>query len=120
MSNLYQSVVSCLQRGSKPGEPAMPDNEMKTENGDPSEVKENEAPEYSSDKKTDEVLEPQPQSGYLWRMGSGVFNVTTGAVGLGVGGVKWVAGKSYDVGSAVYSKAPAIPKISLKRKDKKE
>jgi hypothetical protein len=53
-------------------------------------------------------------------MGSGVYSVTTGAVGLGVGGVKWVAGKSYDVGSAVYNKTPAIPKISLKRKDKKE
>ena len=54
-------------------------------------------------------------------LGSGLYNVTTGAVGYGVGGVKWVAGKSYDVGTAVAShvKVPAVPLLS-KKKDKKE
>jgi hypothetical protein len=51
---MHVNSAFCFQ-GSKP-EAASPDNEMKTENGDPSEVKENEAPEYSSDKKTDEVI----------------------------------------------------------------
>ena len=58
----------------------------------------------------------------LWRMTSGVYNTATGAVGAGVGGVKWVAGKTYNVstavGSAVASKVP-VPNFS-KKKDKNE
>lgn len=53
-------------------------------------------------------------------MSSGVYNTTASAVGMGVGGVKWVAGKSYDVGTTVVSNVK-VPKLSsLKRKDKKE
>lgn len=45
--------------------------------------------------------DPPAQGGLLWRMGSGMMNVTKGAVGgtigLGVGAVKLVANTSYGV-----------------------
>ena len=69
--------------------------------------------------------EQKPPAGYIWRvstgLGSGLYSVTAGAVGYGVGSVKWVAGKSYDAGTAVVShvKVPTIPKFA-KKKDKKE
>ena len=57
-------------------------------------------------------------------MSSGVYHGATGAVGMGVGGVKWVAGKSYDAGSAVVGTTKAVvskvPIPTLKKKDKKE
>ena len=79
--------------------------------------------------------EPAAQAGLLWRMSAGLYNTTsnavTGAVGYGVGGVKWVAGKTVDVGSAVAQKTidagstvtsklplPSMPFVS--KKDKKE
>ncbi|GFO01249.1 upf0444 transmembrane protein c12orf23-like protein [Plakobranchus ocellatus] len=89
-----------------------------------------------SDKKTDVSKdEPAPQGGLLWRMSAGLYNTTTsavsGAVGYGVGGVKWVAEKTVDVGSAVAHKTldassavtsklplPSMPFVS--KKDKKE
>ncbi|KAK0053456.1 hypothetical protein Bpfe_017154, partial [Biomphalaria pfeifferi] len=79
----------------------------------------------------------QPSGGFLWRMSSGIYSTATGAVsgavGYGVGGVKWVAGKTIDVGSvvahktidagsAVASKLP-LPTVSVPfvaKKDKKE
>lgn len=57
-------------------------------------------------------------------MSSGLYNVTTGAVGYGVGGIKWVAGKGYDVsssvGSAVTSRVKIPTSATFRRKDKKE
>ena len=69
-----------------------------------------------------------PSSGYLWRFSTGLISTTTGAitgaVGLGVGSVKWVAGKSYDAGSGVISTTKAVvskvPVPTLKKKPKKE
>ena len=72
------------------------------------------------------LSEQKPPVGIVWRMSSGLYNVTTGAVGYGVGGVKWVAGKSYDVttavGSAVTTGVKKVPSTiaTLKKKDKKE
>lgn len=75
---------------------------------------------------------PAPSGGYLWRFSTGVLSTTTGAitgaVGLGVGGVKWVAGKGYNastaVGSAVIDTTKTVvskvPVPSLSRKAKKE
>ncbi|XP_077967845.1 uncharacterized protein LOC120325537 [Styela clava] len=100
---------------------------------------------YEDSKKTDAPeAGSQPQGGILWRLGSGLYNTTTGAVGaglnLGCGAVKYVAQTSYgvvsktaEVGvnatkavasggyngvSAVTSKLP-VPSFS-KQKDKKE
>nr|CAB3267092.1 transmembrane protein 263 [Phallusia mammillata] len=46
-------------------------------------------------------VEQAPSGGILWRMGSGMVNMTkgavTGTVGLGVGAVKLVANTSYGV-----------------------
>jgi len=72
------------------------------------------------------LSENKPQAGILWRVttgvGSGLYNATTGAVGYGVGGVKWVATKSYDAGSTVVAtvKNPPLPEMLKKKKDKKE
>lgn len=42
-------------------------------------------------------LADQPQSGLLWRLSSGavggVYNVASGAAGMGYSGTKWVLGK---------------------------
>ena len=76
--------------------------------------------------------EPPKPTSLMWRIGSGIYGTTTGAlggaVGLGTGSVKWVAGKGYNAGSAVVSKtvdttktiASYVPKPTLRRKDKKE
>ncbi|KAL4225422.1 hypothetical protein ACF0H5_016112 [Mactra antiquata] len=126
MTSIIQTVKSCMMK-----KPASEQVEVVTRDtqstvlDDPDDVKENEAQDFTSNKKTDEQSEQKPQSGFVWRMstglGSGLYNVTTGAVGYSVGGVKWVAGKSYDAGAAVAShiKVPPIPKLT-KRKDKKE
>jgi hypothetical protein len=64
--------------------------------------------------------EQVPQGNIVWRMTSGVYSTASSAVGMGVGGVKWVAGKSYDVGTTVVSNVK-VPKLSsFRRKDKKE
>lgn len=62
----------------------------------------------------------QPTSGMMWRATSGVFNTATSALSIGVGGVRWVAGKTYDVGAVVASKLP-VPSLPIgKKKDKNE
>jgi hypothetical protein len=85
---------------------------------------------FQANKKTDEVTvpPPAPSGGYLWRFSTGLVSTTTGAltgaVGLGVGGVKWVAGKGYDAGAAVVGTTKAVvskvPVPTLKKKPKKE
>ena len=42
-----------------------------------------------------------PSGGILWKMGSGMFNITKGTVGLGVGAVKFVANTSLTAVSKV-------------------
>ena len=76
--------------------------------------------------------EPEKPRSLVWRLGSGLYNTTTGVVtgtvGAGVTGVKWVAGKGYNATTAtagvvvtgtkaVVSKVP-VP--TWKKKDKKE
>ncbi|XP_046327073.1 transmembrane protein 263-like [Haliotis cracherodii] len=112
MSNIYATMKSCLYKG-----PGSEQVEVITNADD---IKESDAPEYSSNKKTDEVSEPGKQPSLLWRMSSGVYSTASGAVGYGYGGVKWVAGKTYDVGSTVVSKVPRPPIPFVKKKDKNE
>lgn len=75
------------------------------------------------------LVEPaKPAGGYLWRFSSGVIGTTSGAVsgavGLGFGGIKWVATKGYSAGSAVVGTtktvASKVPIPTWKKKDKKE
>jgi len=85
---------------------------------------------FQANKKTDEVTAPPPapSGGYLWRFSAGLVSTTTGAitgaVGLGVGSVKWVAGKGYDAGAAVVGTTKAVvskvPVPTIKKKPKKE
>ena len=73
------------------------------------------------------ISEP-PKGGYIWRFSSGLVSTTTGAitgaVGLGVGGAKWVACKGYNAGSAVVGTTKTVvskvPVPTWKKKDKKE
>ncbi|KAL8618738.1 hypothetical protein ACOMHN_015148 [Nucella lapillus] len=115
MAKIYETVKSCLYKGPGPQQV-----EVIT---DVSDVKEQDgktsmsSTSYSN-KKTDETTDPSQQSGILWRVTSGVYSTATGAVGAGIGGVRWVAGKTYDVGSAVASKVP-VPGLG-KKKDKNE
>lgn len=44
----------------------------------------------------------------LWRMSSHLYNVGSGAVGLGVGTVKWAASTTYTVGSGVVSATQTV------------
>lgn len=83
----------------------------------------------SGNKKPADGSNEQPsQGGYVWRFSSGLVSSTagvlTGAVGLGVGGVKWVASKGISAGGAVVDTTKNIvgkvPVPVLKRKDKKE
>ncbi|GFS97461.1 uncharacterized protein NPIL_456881 [Nephila pilipes] len=41
--------------------------------------------------------------GLIWRMSSRLYNIGSGAVGLGVGSVKWAASTTYSVGTGVVS-----------------
>lgn len=121
MSYLYQSVKGYIFKA-PPAEPKEDEEKKKEENIEEKEVEEEEEEEKigESDKKTDEVTEQVPQRNIVWRMTSGVYSTASSAVGMGVGGVKWVAGKSYDVGTTVVSNVK-VPKLSsLRRKDKKE
>ena len=45
--------------------------------------------------------EPAKSEGLLWRMGSGMYNITKGTVGMGVGAVKFVANTGYTAVSKV-------------------
>ncbi|KAL5006324.1 hypothetical protein ScPMuIL_015130 [Solemya velum] len=75
---------------------------------------------YRSNKKTDELTELVTQPSMLWRVSSGLYSTASGAVGMGVGSIKWAAGKSYNVGSSVVSHVKVPSMQSLKRKNKKE
>ncbi|KAL3842328.1 hypothetical protein ACJMK2_020356 [Sinanodonta woodiana] len=125
MANLYQTIKSCVYKTPVSEQVVV----VTPADADKKEVEEDEQLEdhdtdadadLASDKKTDEVAEPQKQAGIVWRMSSGLYSKAAGAVGYGVGGVQWIAGKSYSVGStaASYIKVPSIPR--LKKKDKKE
>ncbi|GFW45158.1 uncharacterized protein TNCV_716601 [Trichonephila clavipes] len=46
--------------------------------------------------------------GLIWRMSSRLYNIGTGAVGLGVGSVKWAASTTYSVGTGVVSGAHTV------------
>lgn len=120
MSYLYQSVKGYIFKA-PPAEPKKDEKvDKKEEEGEEENEEEEETSSGQSDKKTDEVKGQVPQGNIVWRMTSGVYSTASSAVGMGVGGVKWVAGKGYDVGTTVVSSVK-VPKLSsLKRKDKKE
>lgn len=126
MTSLYQTVKACIVK--TPASEQVEVVTTETESSvidDPEHVKEHDAQDFTSNKKTDEQSEQKTQAGIVWRvssgLGTGLYNITTGAVGYGVGGVKWVAGKGYNVGAAVAShvKVPSVPLVT-KKKDKKE
>ncbi|OWF44960.1 uncharacterized protein LOC110457659 [Mizuhopecten yessoensis] len=128
MASILQTVKSCVWKKpvSEQVEIVTDVNDMK-DDGDQSkqevvhnDVKENESPNYDVDKKTDEMSDPKAQGNLIWRMSSGIYSTATGAVGMGIGGAKWVANKSYDVGSSAagYVKVPKL--ATFKKKDKKE
>jgi len=50
---------------------------------------------------TENPAEPANSGGLLWRMGSGMYNITKGTVGMGVGAVKFVANTGYTAVSKV-------------------
>lgn len=101
MSRLYQSVKSCIYKDVPVTESVQQTKDVDAAN---------------SNKKTDEQANADKQPGMIWRMSSGLYNTASGAVGLGVGGVKWVVG----VGSSVVGHVPIPGKSRWKTKDKSE
>lgn len=101
MSRLYQSVKSCIYKDVPVTEGVQQTKDVDAAN---------------SNKKTDEQANADKQPGMIWRMSSGLYNTASGAVGLGVGGVKWVVG----VGSSVVGHVPIPGKSRWKTKDKSE
>ncbi|KAI8499736.1 PREDICTED: transmembrane protein 263-B-like [Branchiostoma belcheri] len=80
---------------------------------------------------------PGEQPGIVRKVGSGVYNTATGALGMGFSGIKWVAGTSYSVvtkvpsagygvvSSGVSSVTSRLPSVSIplwrgKGKDKND
>ncbi|XP_078332249.1 uncharacterized protein LOC144625407 [Crassostrea virginica] len=121
MSTIIQTIQQYVSKNPPDPKPCIiksEEDDLDTMNDD--DVKENDAGQSPCDKKTDEVKDNGSNGSLLWRMSSGLYSTATGAVGYGVGSVKWVAGKTYDVGSTVVSHVK-VPSVStLKRKDKKE
>lgn len=118
MAKIYESVKSCLYKGPGPQQVEVIQAQDVQEGG--SMYSTSPASTAYSNKKTDDTADQSQQAGFLWRMSSGVYSTAAGAVGAGIGGVRWVAGKTYDVGSAVASKVP-VPSLPLgKKKDKNE
>ncbi|GAB1608396.1 uncharacterized protein LOC115214189 [Argonauta hians] len=111
MSRLYQSVKSCIYKET----PESVDSRPNTTTNDINK---------QDNKKTDVQTDPSQQPGMIWRMSSGLYSTATGAatgaVSLGVGSVKWVAGKGYDVGHAVVTRVPIPGASRWKTKDKSE
>ncbi|XP_015906885.1 transmembrane protein 263 isoform X2 [Parasteatoda tepidariorum] len=69
---------------------------MDENNGD---VKDENKPSPSEDASKKQVQE----AGLMWRTASGLYNIGSGAVGIGVGSVKWAASTTYSVGTGVVS-----------------
>lgn len=119
MSKIYDTVKSCFYKGPGPQQVEVMDiNDVKDSDSRSSLSQSSSASSFTSNKKTDETADPSKQPGLLWRVTSGVYSTASGAVGAGIGGVRWVAGKTYDVGYAVVNKVP-VPALG-KKKDKNE
>ncbi|KAK7099438.1 transmembrane protein 263-like [Littorina saxatilis] len=144
MAKIYDTLKSCIYKGPgpEPVEVITNANDITEADSQSSLSPSSSSSSFYSNKKTDDTIDPSKQPGILWRVTSGVYSTATGAVGAGIGGVRWVAGKTYDVGSAVagktydvgsavagktydvgsavVSKVP-VPSLSLsKKKDKNE
>ncbi|XP_076450043.1 uncharacterized protein LOC143286385 [Babylonia areolata] len=119
MAKIYDTVKSCLYKSPGPQQvEVITDVSDIKESDSKTSLSSSSSSSLYSNKKTDETTDPNQQGGILWRVTSGVYSTATGAVGAGIGGVRWVAGKTYDVGSAVASKVP-VPGLG-KKKDKNE
>ncbi|XP_062583385.1 uncharacterized protein LOC134245136 [Saccostrea cucullata] len=122
MSALIQTIQQCVFKSpaAQPGDLTEEDPDSRGETMNTEDIRESGTVQTQCDKKTDEVPDQGSNGGLLWKMSSGLYNTASGAVGYGVGSVKWVAGKTYDVGSSVVSHVKVPSVTTLRRKDKKE
>ncbi|XP_035221950.1 uncharacterized protein LOC118194849 [Stegodyphus dumicola] len=89
MAKVLQPIISCLKKSEiEDGKDSSPDRDKSGS---------------SSDNAPEEV-----QPGLIWRMSSQLYNIGSGAVGLGVGSVKWAASTTYTVGTGVVSATQTV------------
>ncbi|CAL1272549.1 unnamed protein product [Larinioides sclopetarius] len=90
MAKILQPISACFKKG-----------EASEERED--RVSEDEKKENDQSNQVDDS-----NGGLIWRMSSRLYNIGSGAVGLGVGSVKWAASTTYTVGSGVVSATQTV------------
>ncbi|XP_054717584.1 transmembrane protein 263-like [Uloborus diversus] len=98
IANLVPRVIQPITACLKKPESSKTSEEEKSGTGEPT-TEENNLKSMESE---------APQSGLIWRVSSGLFSLGSGAVGLGVGSVKWAASTTYTVGTGVVSATQSV------------
>ncbi|KAF8786870.1 uncharacterized protein LOC129972332 [Argiope bruennichi] len=90
MAKVLQPISACFKKG-----------EVSEEHED--RISEDEKKENDQNNQNDDS-----NGGLIWRMSSRLYNIGSGAVGLGVGSVKWAASTTYTVGTGVVSATQTV------------